>query len=148
MLKWVGLVGCGVIVVAWIVSFRQSVLWMPVRPVLIGLAPCGISMQRLPGDAEFPPGPMLCNSFSMRWWPELRTFENTRLSAIDRIRRRAPYWNWSLFVPFWCILIPLAVPTAGLWYLDRKPPPGCCPNCGYDLTGNVSGICPECGVPI
>jgi len=21
----------------------------------------------------------------------------------------------------------------------------CCPNCGYDLTGNVSGICPECG---
>lgn len=21
----------------------------------------------------------------------------------------------------------------------------CCPQCGYDLTGNISGICPECG---
>lgn len=23
-----------------------------------------------------------------------------------------------------------------------------CTNCGYNLTGNVSGICPECGTPI
>jgi hypothetical protein len=22
---------------------------------------------------------------------------------------------------------------------------GQCPACGYDLTGNVSGVCPECG---
>jgi hypothetical protein len=22
---------------------------------------------------------------------------------------------------------------------------GQCPGCGYDLTGNVSGVCPECG---
>jgi hypothetical protein len=22
---------------------------------------------------------------------------------------------------------------------------GFCPTCGYDLTGNVSGTCPECG---
>jgi hypothetical protein len=27
----------------------------------------------------------------------------------------------------------------------RITPPGHCPNCGYDLTGNVSGVCPECG---
>lgn len=25
---------------------------------------------------------------------------------------------------------------------------GICKNCGYDLTGNVSGICPECGTPV
>lgn len=23
-----------------------------------------------------------------------------------------------------------------------------CPKCGYDLTGNVSGICPECGAAV
>ena len=23
-----------------------------------------------------------------------------------------------------------------------------CGNCGYNLTGNVSGVCPECGTPI
>ena len=29
--------------------------------------------------------------------------------------------------------------------LRRRPRPGRCPDCDYDLTGNVSGICPECG---
>lgn len=29
-----------------------------------------------------------------------------------------------------------------------KPiPPGCCQKCGYNLTGNISGRCPECGFP-
>src|SRR5579862_2394424 len=23
-----------------------------------------------------------------------------------------------------------------------------CRNCSYDLTGNVSGVCPECGTPV
>jgi hypothetical protein len=26
--------------------------------------------------------------------------------------------------------------------------PGHCQSCDYNLTGNVSGICPECGTPI
>jgi hypothetical protein len=29
--------------------------------------------------------------------------------------------------------------------LNRRSEPGHCLRCGYDLTGNVSGICPECG---
>lgn len=28
---------------------------------------------------------------------------------------------------------------------DRRLGAGLCPVCGYDLTGNVSGTCPECG---
>ena len=27
----------------------------------------------------------------------------------------------------------------------RQQLPGHCQHCGYDLTGNESGICPECG---
>jgi hypothetical protein len=27
----------------------------------------------------------------------------------------------------------------------RRHPPGHCQACGYNLTGNVSGVCPECG---
>lgn len=35
--------------------------------------------------------------------------------------------------------------TLALWSPRRVPAPGCCPACGYNLTGNVSGNCPECG---
>jgi hypothetical protein len=28
---------------------------------------------------------------------------------------------------------------------QRRVPSGHCPNCDYELTGNVSGVCPECG---
>ncbi len=30
-------------------------------------------------------------------------------------------------------------------WLKSRHPPGHCQSCGYNLTGNVSGICPECG---
>lgn len=37
-----------------------------------------------------------------------------------------------------------------VWRIRRakRVPPGPCHKCGYDLTGNVSGRCPECGIPV
>ena len=32
--------------------------------------------------------------------------------------------------------------------LRRQPRPGVCGNCGYNLTGNISGVCPECGTEL
>ena len=34
------------------------------------------------------------------------------------------------------------------WWRKREFKPGTCSHCGYDLTGNASGICPECGNPV
>jgi len=49
----------------------------------------------------------------------------------------------------WPMLVSLAIVTVILWLLiPKRIPPGYCQKCGYDLTGNVSGICPECGTPI
>ncbi|MBN2446776.1 MAG: hypothetical protein JXO22_08620 [Phycisphaerae bacterium] len=36
----------------------------------------------------------------------------------------------------------------GLFSRALPEGPGYCTNCGYNLTGNVSGICPECGTTI
>jgi hypothetical protein len=49
-------------------------------------------------------------------------------------------------VPFWVAALPLSVLTVWLWRRDRRPKPGHCQRCGYDLTGNTSGTCPECGL--
>ncbi len=48
-----------------------------------------------------------------------------------------------------CILVVGSLPALYLWarYLTI-PTPGHCQRCGYDLTGNVSGTCPECGTGI
>ena len=31
---------------------------------------------------------------------------------------------------------------------DRRIMRGCCAVCGYDLRGNTTGVCPECGEPV
>lgn len=57
----------------------------------------------------------------------------------------------SFFVPWWFLALASALfPAAALfkWVRRRaKAGSGGCPACGYDLTGNASGVCPECGTP-
>ena len=55
-----------------------------------------------------------------------------------------------LLVPLWMLLVLLAAyPTIafirGPMRRMRRRRKGLCVKCGYDLTGNVSGVCPECG---
>ncbi|MDB5354049.1 MAG: hypothetical protein JWN24_502 [Phycisphaerales bacterium] len=51
-------------------------------------------------------------------------------------------WAAVLFV--WYVL---ALPGRAIsgWRDRRRLAEGQCLLCGYDLTGNVSGVCPECG---
>jgi hypothetical protein len=39
----------------------------------------------------------------------------------------------------------LAVLALHAYRIRGQQPPGCCPACGYNLTGNTTGFCPECG---
>ena len=52
-------------------------------------------------------------------------------------------------VPWWFVLAvasPLPLIRSRRWLRRRRRTrSGRCPACGYDLTGNTSGVCPECG---
>jgi predicted Zn-ribbon and HTH transcriptional regulator len=49
-------------------------------------------------------------------------------------------------IPLWMPLLALLLFAALLVYRDRtRRFPGFCHKCGYNLTGNASGRCPECG---
>lgn len=51
-----------------------------------------------------------------------------------------------IILPGWFAILLLGIPTGILFWLDRKRfGVGKCAACGYDLTGNKSGTCPECG---
>jgi len=67
----------------------------------------------------------------------------------------APYaWARSILgVDIWTIppsLLALALVLAAWfrWPPRRRLPWPACASCGYNLTGNTSGVCPECGRPI
>jgi hypothetical protein len=54
--------------------------------------------------------------------------------------------RWLVRAPLWIILVVLTIPVLALGRNPRRLPlPGHCCRCNYDLTGNVSGVCPECG---
>ena len=58
---------------------------------------------------------------------------------------------WILTLAVFAIMWPVTYFSFRLGRDTRTPDPNApptCGTCGYNLTGNVSGICPECGTPI
>lgn len=56
------------------------------------------------------------------------------------------FWRQAS-VPIWLPWLVVALPTGFLFLIDRpRFPQGHCQRCGYNLTGNVSGRCSECGI--
>ena len=60
-----------------------------------------------------------------------------------------PYEEYWVSAPLWVFVLTFALPPAirlRRRYRERNARRrGLCVACGYDLTGNASGVCPECG---
>ncbi len=108
--------------------------------------------------------------WTVNWW---RFDHHGKLTAGSIIVNPGEYYNWriswfsrplkiwlvfpnirrvgnhsSVEIPLWLILTPLTVVTAVLFRLDPRQTSCCCRKCGYNLTGNESGVCPECGTVV
>lgn len=90
-------------------------------------------------------------------WLQVRSVVRS-IKAVDQMNLARPSkkgWvaSWQpvtgvrvIAVSCWLFLPLLAVTSGFLWYRDRRRiPRGHCQACGYNLTGNTSGVCPECG---
>jgi len=141
VLKWSGLILCGLCLLGYPASYGRLVgVWAAGPSIFPGIGVGqGLLHVAIPTDwravkdiwfswQEVPPPPLYGSWFDCYWGS----------GALQ------------LACPLWCVFLALAIPTAWLWRRDSKArhPPGHCRNCGYNLTGNVSGICPECETPV
>ena len=139
----VALAGCVLLLVAWGITLRWDV-WVYGRSWTC-LVECGVVSLGLQEWSATPESP------GLSW--EIR----------DRVFYERGHFLWlclpstylhtdgsrSVYVPLWLPFLAVAIPTAWLFLRDRKRiPPGHCQKCGYDLTGNTSGRCSECGNPV
>lgn len=68
-----------------------------------------------------------------------------------RLYARNQYWV-AVYIKLWHAAGVLALPAVWMWWrVGRRPRPGRCVACGYDLAGLKAGAgqavsCPECGV--
>jgi len=63
----------------------------------------------------------------------------------------AAAFYFGVAIPVWCLVVLFSLlPCLWLWrwYFFPIRLPGRCRRCGYNLTGNTSGMCPECGSAI
>ena len=134
-----GLGVCGLIVAAWVAAPHQELVYSGARSkVWVGGTGLRALSGFLPAERE-----------GLGWHLQV-----IGLSWKHGLRRplagTSPSGMKYLHLPQWLILALIALLTGLAQYLNRRLriPPGCCTNCGYNLTGNVSGRCPECGTGI
>ncbi len=165
VLKWGGLAACLLTVLAWAASREYTIrydgrdfeIWLD-SGFIHYLASCtGEVSEGRAAPKPPPPGWQVGRKPPTGFWEKLA--KRCLLPKEPFFGKpeydKSPCWMhenkmWcNADLPLWLVLALLAPPTALLWYRDRchRYPPGHCRQCGYNLTGNVSGVCPECGNP-
>ena len=93
---------------------------------------CGVGLHHAPYPAWFPRGWVVIPAESCFSWLPYRG-----RNASNGLLVLMPLWPW---------VIAAATGVVVVWRCYGRILPGHCEACGYNLTGNESGVCPECGV--
>lgn len=108
----------------------------------------------LPGhiDVWIHSGGMECFSYGLgiqgvpNWATSLHVVRLHSTSRVPFEYSGGPFFR-HLSTPLWIPTVGFVLAFLCLHYLRGGSKPGHCTCCGYDLTGNVSGVCSECGTP-
>jgi hypothetical protein len=121
-------------------------LWSRMGP------PAGLYVERPHSTAYFCTGPAEFSAWSaVRFrWPSIDRGEYYPDDEGDSaLPGEHVLYQYSVRIPLAPIVLLVAIPTGFAWWRERRSiPPGHCRQCGYDLTGNLSGQCSECGLMI
>lgn len=149
LLMWLAGILCVLNVVAFVASIWLEITWTTKagdRQWTVGFARGAWIVLRIeaPRFADWPPKTddgwvfaVASDDIRLNWLPSVETSTSTvlRLNLV------------IVSVPLWIPAVLFGGLAMVLWYRRQKNVgPGHCQECGYDLTGNVSGTCPECGM--
>ena len=73
----------------------------------------------------------------------LRDYKPSPFSDV-RFRETSPY-SWFIGLLIYMALLTVPIAWFVVWRRSRSKPAIACPSCDYNLTGNTTGLCPECG---
>jgi hypothetical protein len=145
--KWACLLVGLAMATAWVISGWWQFEWSRDTPrynfsVSLAGGQAGFAFVEYPSPPDFPPADGLAighfqnnNMPTPAWYPDVGL----------TVRRL----GGALFAGGGIDLMAVALPfllLGGVWlWRDLRRRPGRCPRCDYDLSGNSTGICPECG---
>lgn len=87
----------------------------------------------------------------MSAWPEsvwLPSSNTSGMSTETAGQTTFSAYVTSYFLPIHFLVGCLLLVAVPLFVVSRNFPSGHCRRCGYNLTGNTSGTCPECGTTV
>ena len=130
--KWVGVVACALLLCVWIGTFWSAFGYQTSTVVVdlsVGCFEVSVYPKGMPTQGWF----AAWQPYEAYWLPRLirGSFITSRTTHV--------------FVPLWIPLLFVGAATIWAFRHDRRFAPGHCQTCGYDLRGDFSTGCPECG---
>ena len=121
---------------------------------------CGLTHFAAAGHLKHPPYPAWEIGLEIMWVGFF--ILAAVLALLSNMRGRVAFFGLLLFAAVlqpglgagmfeFVVPTPVLIVGFAIWALRYQAPidyRGRCLECGYDLTGNVSGVCPECATPV